>query len=207
MWRPLLDSLLELLAPLGCAACDRVSEGALFCEGCELSLEYAEDADAAIFLYSGPIRDAVQRLKYRGRSDLGPRLSELMAEKALRSGFIVDRVIPIPLHPSRERERGYNQAALLAAKIASRLGVPLDRRSLIRARITPPQAELDREERLQNLRSIFEIRAKRGSLEGARILLIDDVMTTGATLDAAAEALFEAGARRVEPFVLARAEA
>lgn len=207
MWRSLADSILELIAPLGCAACDRESEGALFCAGCELSLEYAEDGSAAVLLYTGPIREAIRRLKYRGRSDLGPRLSELMAAHIYRMGGSVDRVIPIPLHPSRERARGYNQAALLAARIAARLGVPLDRRSLVRARITPPQAELNREERLENLRSAFEIRTPEGSLKGMRIMLVDDVLTTGATLDAAAELLFEAGARRVEPFVLARAEA
>lgn len=207
MWRPLLESFFELLAPLRCAACERESEGALFCEGCALSLEYAEEDAPALFLYSGPIRDAVHELKYRGRSDLGPRLGVPMAEKVLRSGISIDRVMPIPLHPSRQRARGYNQAALLAAKIASLLGVPLDRRSLVRTRVTPPQAELDREERLQNLHSAFEIRAKEGELDGAKILLVDDVMTTGATLDAAAEVLFEAGVRRVDAFVLALAEA
>src|SRR5690554_7530605 len=105
MWRSLVDSFLELLAPLGCAACDRESEGRLFCLGCELSLEYAEEEDASVLFYAGPIREAIQRLKYRGRSDLGPRLSELMAEHALRLGPSVDRGLPITHHIARRAER------------------------------------------------------------------------------------------------------
>ena len=120
---------------------------------------------------------------------------------ALPRDLQVDFVVPVPLAPSRERQRGYNQARLLAAEVARRLDLPLDTGVLIRLRDTPPQTSLPRARRLQNVRGAFRALRK---LSGARILLVDDVTTTGATIEAAARALRRRGAVWVGALALAR---
>jgi ComF family protein len=114
----------------------------------------------------------------------------------------IDLVIPVPLHPRRLAERGYNQAALLAAPVTRSLEVGMSARALVRVRDTPRQASLDRAARLINVRHAFVARASL--VTGRRVLLIDDVRTTGATLDGAVRALDDAGAREVTALVLAR---
>jgi ComF family protein len=112
-------------------------------------------------------------------------------------------MVPVPLHRARERERGYNQAALLAKELAPRLGLPVATDVLIRTRATAPQVGLSPEERRANVREAF---ACIGSgLAGARVLLIDDVYTTGSTMEAAAAALREGGVLSVWAYTLARA--
>jgi ComF family protein len=123
---------------------------------------------------------------------------------ALRDARDVDLVVPVPLHPRRLIERGYDQAALLAAPIARRLGVPFAPRAVVRIRETPPQASLDREARIANVAAAFRCASTSASrVEGSRVLLVDDVRTTGATLAACARTLHEAGARAVLTLVLA----
>lgn len=117
----------------------------------------------------------------------------------------VDVVIPVPLHPARLAARGYNQAALLGAAVAGELAVPLVARALSRTRATPPQARLDRAARLGNVAGAFRVRMP-ARVRGRRVLLIDDVSTTGATLAACAAALREAGAAEVTALVVARTE-
>ena len=112
----------------------------------------------------------------------------------------------MPLHSARLVERGFNQAALLAGPIARDLGAHVDARALMRVRDTPRQAKLDREGRLSNVRRAFEVRDPRG-MNGARVLLVDDVRTTGATASACEEALTAAGVREVRSLVLASADA
>lgn len=114
----------------------------------------------------------------------------------------VDCVIPVPLHVRRQRERGYNQAELFARGIAKNMGKPMVADILIRTRETKAQAELSREERLVNIAGAFLCRVD-GGIEGASVLLIDDVCTTTATLEQAALALREAGAREVSALTLA----
>jgi ComF family protein len=113
-----------------------------------------------------------------------------------------DLVIPVPLHPSRQRERGFNQAGLLASVLAERAGLPLNDVQLSRTRATPPQVGLGAEERKANVQDAFTWRGS--GLEGLRILLIDDVCTTGATLEACAVALAAGGAKSVWALTLAR---
>lgn len=158
---------------------------------------------AAAFLYGGPLADAILRLKYAGRTDLARGLSELFADAALSYAGRVDRVIPLPLHATRLRERGFNQSALLAAPVARALGVRLDVSCLVRVRPTRDQAGLPRTQRAENVRGAFAVRRP---VELGRVLLVDDVRTTGATLATAAETLLRAGAREVCTLALARAE-
>lgn len=198
----LFAGLLEMLAPRACAACAIVLEAndEVFCGGCALLVERSS-AREGTFVYGGPVGDALRALKYGGRSELGPLLGRLWASALAPPE--VDVVVPIPLHPSRLRARGYNQAALLAAPIARLLGVPLDVARLKRARATPPQAELSREQRLGNVRGAF---ASRPDPRRPRVLLVDDVRTTGATLAAAAEALRRGGASEVLALAMAVAD-
>jgi ComF family protein len=125
-----------------------------------------------------------------------------MAGRQLPAGFDFDVVVPVPLHPRKRRERGFNQAALLADGIAVGLSVPVDHRMLFRRRYTATQARLqDDGERRSNVYGAFE--CAEGGCSGARVLLVDDVTTTGATLGAAASALFLGGAQAVFGYAFA----
>ncbi len=125
-----------------------------------------------------------------------------MAAAWLDRGLAADIIAPVPLHPSRLAERGYNQSALLARVLAAEVGVPLDERLLIRHRATAHQVGLGQAERTRNVTGAF---ACRGAAAGKRVMLVDDVATTGATLEACAVALREAGATNVAALTLARA--
>ncbi|MCW5837138.1 MAG: ComF family protein [Labilithrix sp.] len=200
----------ELVAPSSCAACDQpVGANVLFCPACAATVERSDARGAAptrwtaAFEYGGAIATAIARLKYQERSDLAPRLGRAMLEAAERARGAVDLAVPVPLHPRRLAERGYNQAALLAAPIARRLGIGLAPRALARLRDTPRQAALDREQRVANVAGVFTAR-ERPRLRGARVLLIDDVRTTGTTLSRCADALHEVEVASVHALVLAR---
>jgi ComF family protein len=145
---------------------------------------------------------AIARFKYGDRADLAPRLGRSLLLAASRLEGAVDVVLPIPLHPRRLAERGYNHAALLADPVARSLSVPLEPSAVSRVRHTQRQASLDRHHRILNVVGAFRVR-DRALLKGARVLLVDDVRTTGATLEACAATLHEAGARQVLALVLA----
>lgn len=196
----LANAGLAVLSPPRCAACDvRVPLQRAFCEACAGSIERARSGDAA-FVYGGAMATAIARLKYAGRADLGGTLGALLAQAVPREGF--DLVAPVPLHPARLVERGFNQSALLATPVARSLGVPLAPRLLVRVRPTPRQASLDRAARQQNVSGAFRARLAREA-RGKRVLLIDDVRTTGATLDASVAALRDAEVADVRTFTLA----
>ena len=208
-----IAAFVELLAPRRCAGCNRMmrfEQRGAFCAACAPLLELAPPAhrppghSAAAFVYGGPLADAIVRLKYSRRSELAPMLGALLAEAALPYAGRVARVVPLPLHRARLRARGFNQSALLARPVARALGVPLDARALRRVRATADQARLPRASRAENVRAAFAVAR---DVHGARMLLIDDVRTTGATLAEAAAALSEAGAAEVYTLALARAEA
>jgi ComF family protein len=151
--------------------------------------------------FEGAARAMIHALKYQGRTSVARDLARLAAPAALcASRTSPDVVVPIPLHPVRFRERGFNQSELLALHLASAIGAPV-RRALVRARHTPPQAQLARRERLAIPEGTF--RAPEGSTEPGRVLLVDDVATTGATLAAASLELLRAGAAEVVCFALA----
>jgi ComF family protein len=196
----LIDGLLTLLAPSRCPGCDEVTEGGdAFCATCSALIERTS-APGAVFEYGGPVADAIQRFKYDGRSELGAALGSLMAGHAHRWAGKVDAVVPVPLHWRRRRSRGYDQAALLARPVAEALGIPAVLRGLRRVRNTPSQVDLPHRERQQNIAGAF---VPWRLSQQQRVLLVDDVTTTGATLRAASQALRAGGVSEVHGFVLA----
>ena len=150
-----------------------------------------------------PIGCAVRALKYGGRRAIAAPLSEVFADRLPFEPGHYDVVAPVPLHLERLRQRGFNQAVLLARRPAERLVAPLDPGLLVRIRPTASQVGLTEPERRRNLRGAFALRAGR-NVEDRRILLVDDVCTTTATAEACAQALLAAGAAGVDVAVLAR---
>jgi ComF family protein len=209
--RHLLSGLCDLLSPPACAACagliDARTHG--FCDGCGLLIEPAPraargalDLDACV--YGGPVRDALHRLKYQGQSELAPVLAELLEEHARTLAGQVDCVAAMPLYPGRLRARGYNQSALLARPVARLLSVPFKPALLRRVRDTEPQVGKTRQARQQQLTHAF---VSQPAARGRAVLVIDDVRTTGASLDEARRALLAAGAHAVFTLALACAPA
>ena len=153
------------------------------------------------FLYQGPAVSVVHAFKYRGRRPAGEAAGAWMAQAWGRFPELgkPDALVPVPLHPRRLRRRGYNQALLLAERLSAATGIPL-REMLRRRQDTKPQWALGRRQRLKNLEGAFEAEPARG----ARLLLVDDVCTSSASLEACARALQEAEAAWVRAFVFAR---
>jgi len=154
-------------------------------------------------VYRGPVVKALQRMKYEGYFGLAGELADLMAQAWPRWQHPVDLVVPIPLHPDRLRERGYNQSELLVRALHQELGWHIETDALERTRKTRPQIGLNKDERQENVKSAF--RGDRTRFRGKHVLLVDDVCTTGATLAAAAEALHSAGAGSISAFCLTTA--
>lgn len=149
--------------------------------------------------FGGAVADAIRRFKFHGRSDLVARFAALLVPRVPDG---IDLLVPVPLHPNRLAERGYNQAVLLARPVARARTIALAARALARTRDTPMQSSLDRSARQVNLAQAFAVR-DAGAVRGRAVLLVDDVRTTGSTLRACAAALHEVGAARVIPLVLA----
>jgi len=181
----------------------RVPAGVEVCGAC-IQTPPSFDACVAAVDYAYPWADALAQFKFRGDPGWAKALSTLMRstpwmEPALEAA---DRVLPVPLSTERLRERGFNQSALLARHLA---GTKTDHHTLLRLHATEAQSSLPRAQRLRNLRGAFAVEPSRAAaLRGQRVVLIDDVMTTGATLQAATLALREAGVAHVTAAVLAR---
>lgn len=152
--------------------------------------------------YEGPIERAIHRFKYQGWRRLARPLAALVAERVVVEGLAAPLVAAVPLHPSRMRQRGFNQSELLATELRARLALLKPPGDLVRTRATPPQVGHDRRWRLANVSGAF---AWHGPpLQGRPILLVDDVATTGATLDACASALRDGGSGPVMGVSVAR---
>jgi len=159
---------------------------------------------AAFGIYRGLLREAIHAFKYGEKFLLGRPLGGLIAGRIAESGgrFSFDLIVPVPLHPQRLQERTYNQALLLAETVGSRFCVAVDPFLLRRLRPTPPQQGLSERERLGNLKGVFDL---NGKVAERRVLLVDDVMTTGATARECSRVLLRGGAREVAVAVVARA--
>lgn len=187
-----------------CPVCALPTSGGSVCGQC-LNEPPAFDATIAAFSYAFPIDRLIHSLKYQGRLALAEWCANAILARDDRSGAGVSsqpqHLIALPLAVERQRERGYNQAQEIARAISARTGVPLLPRGLLRVRATPPQAALPWTERAKNVRGAF---ACELDLSGLTIAVVDDVMTTGASLAEAAKTLKASGAASVENWVVAR---
>ena len=217
---------LDLLFPINCLGCGK--EGSVICvqcagnlprlerpycdicaqpgiDGqCEPCLEHPNEIDGirAPYLFDGPLREAVHRLKYRGWKAAAPVLGGLMADYLEDRKIPGQALVPVPLHPRRLRGRGYNQSHLLAKETGKMLDIPVRQDLLVRTKDSPPQVETtSSEERRANVAGIFQASPEA---RGTSVILVDDVTTTGSTLFACAETLKDAGAESVWGLVLAK---
>jgi ComF family protein len=229
-----LRGWIDFLLPGACLLCGaRVPAGGDICPGCDAELPRpgptcaccaaplthppqlelrcarcqqvppAFDRTVALFSYAAPIDRLILRLKYRSDLSLARVLgSRLGVALRARAAAIPDVIVPVPLHVTRLRERGYNQALELARPIARRLNVPVDYWSVTRVRPTAPQIDMDHDARRRNVRRAFRV---NGDFTGRRVAIVDDVMTSGHTVNAVAQALRKAGAADVAVWIVARA--
>ncbi len=221
------SAILDLLFPLRCLCCG--VEGTMLCASCAESLPrigspYCDhcgsplskdslcrsctvhrptiDGIRSLFIFEGMARKAVHGLKYGGLKAAASPLAGLLGQFLDRNPIPADVIVPVPLHKKRLRSRGYNQSSLLAKPLAKTAGLPMREHLLVRKRDTVSQAKTtSAAERRRNVQGAF---VAPHNLDGDRVLLIDDVCTTGATMDACATALMAAGARSVWGLTLAR---
>ena len=222
--RRLTGAALDLAFPATCSGCGR--EGEPLCAVCRPALDarLALPGGTPIGLpaelpapllqlewcapFAGPVRATLHDLKYAGERRLAGPLGDALARRWARVGTGAEVVVPVPVHAERERRRGYDQAALIAEVAGEHLGLPVVR-ALERQRATVAQFELGRDERAANVDGAFRVRERSGAgaaraVAGRWILLVDDVVTTGATLAACAFALERAGALAVSAIAVAR---
>ena len=218
--RALGGQVLDLAFPARCAGCGL--EGSPICAACRPGLFARLGRPGGVLLglpselpaplvqlewcapFEGAVRSSLHQLKYAGERRLASVLGEALAERWRRAGAGGDVLVPVPIHRDRERQRGYDQAVLLARAAGAALGVPVAA-CLERWRATRAQFELDRPDRAANVASAF--RVKRGtewSIAGAWCVLVDDVATTGSTLAACGRALLDGGAAAVSAITVAK---
>lgn len=230
-WRRVWDRVLCVLYPRRCAGCGcLLPSSEFFCDSCKREIEKAfsprileresrepgpgGDGDGgfsmvkgACFTYRGPLRRAVLAFKFRHGRLLDRELGGLLCQGFLRlfGEAGIDGLQPVPLYGKDQRRRGYNQAALLAEELSRRTGIPLVA-VLEKSRRTPKQHHLDAGQRRMNLRGAFAVpEGRAAALRGRRILVVDDVTTTGSTLEECGRTLLDAGAAQVYGLVLAAA--
>ena len=193
---------LPRIEPPFCPRCGKPQAGGRLCSGCA---EWSASIDGirSPFRFEGVVREAVHQLKYRNLRALTPLLCELLHDYMEAHPIPGEALVPVPLHHKRLRERGYNQSRLLAQGLGRLSGLPVVADCLIRQNNNPPQARTSTvEERRGNVAGVFVCRDDR--FQGKRVLLIDDVATSGATLDACAEVLKASGAASVWALTFAR---
>jgi ComF family protein len=190
----------DTLSPVGAPLCLRCGMPAVAIEGpcgrCRTGENIFDFARSAV-IFNQPARKIVHHLKYSDRVSLARPIGRILQDLMKRECFVGEVVIPVPLHRSRERERGFNQAELIARNLA----LPVDPKILRRRKHTPSQTGLSRAERAKNLAAAFEL---RGSVAGTRVLVVDDVLTTGSTMNEIAKVLKRGKAARVEVLTFAR---
>ncbi len=200
---------LNLLFPFHCTGCGKKlspeNDYPFFCKDCFSSILFRRDKikpdTYAVCKYEGVVKKTVHSLKYGRERFLAQPLGIILTDFYQKNPGLqkIDFVVPVPLHRVRKRERGFNQAELIAITLAKNLKIPLVLNNLVRIRNTPSQTLIKKNERLKNLKGAFRVK-KSHLFSGRNLLLIDDVYTTGATTDACKKVLRKAGSKKI--FVL-----
>nr|WP_068888289.1 ComF family protein [Pedobacter panaciterrae] len=228
--KKLFQDLAALLFPNLCSGCgtDIYHGEAFLCSKCLFTIPYTDyhlhpDNKVAkqfwgripfnmamallYFKKGGKVQNIIHSLKYRNQTGLGVKLGEMIGDRlSLASGYMdIDLIIPVPLHKKRKSSRGYNQSELIANGISSALNVSVNSDSLIRTTITDTQTKKGRYMRFENMKTVFSVK-NRENLTGKHILLVDDVITTGATIEACAIELHKCGIKKLSIAAVAFAE-
>jgi len=190
------------ISPPICDLCGQITQADKVCKRCLASPPHFT-AVRSWAEFGGPIRNALHDLKYRKNIGLGESLSQNLIFLLKQNHWEIDLVLPVPLGEERKNQRGYNQASLIAKPLASDLKLPYNPRILFRIRETISQVELSLAERQENVKEAFQ--TYRDHVHEKRILIIDDVTTSGSTLNACSKTLIDAGARAVYGLTVARA--
>jgi competence protein ComFC len=214
----LLGHMLNVISPAECASCGKNAPVYPFpvCSICVSDIissgspeKITSDITQKIcscLEYTPAVKCCLKSFKFEGNKKLAAFfrkmiISHMLSEKIRKEKY--DVILPVPLHRSRKRKRGYNQSEILAEMVSTFLGVPLRSDMLIKIRNTPPQSGLGKTERKKNLKGSFDI-ADKAFLRRRSVLVVDDVMTTGATIEECAVTILNAGAATVSAFTLAR---
>lgn len=232
MLLPLFADFLSLIFPRVCLACREplVQNEQHICTGCRVELPYTDfhllppdqnplgrrfwgklPVQYALsylrFLRHGRVQHLLHQLKYQGQREVGTALGQLYGAELLGAGLAsqFDLIVPVPLHPRKLAKRGYNQAAVFAEGLSKGLQVPHDNAALRRTTHTATQTKKNRAQRWENVATVFEPR-DAAKISGLRILLVDDVLTTGATLEACGAVLLAAGASEISIATIACAD-
>lgn len=217
----------QLLPAQPCVLCGSMSHSGLWCQACDAAMPYLDmphcpicaqptprgevcghclkkpplfSRTIAVYIYQFPVDQLIQAMKYREQLALAQIFSEKLLQRTDKN-CLPDYVIPMPLHPAKLKSRGFNQAQLIAALLAKSLHLPLLARACHRLRDTPSQTSLPWKERSKNMRGAFGCNI---DLSGRHVALVDDVFTTGASLNALADAVQKQGAREISAWVVAR---
>ncbi|MEM1319187.1 MAG: ComF family protein [Bacteroidota bacterium] len=226
-WSRILDDFLSLFYPRLCLSCQQhlIPEQEVVCLSCEYHLPRTNyhlerenpfterfwgrvniEAGAALYHFSkgGRTQRLIHQLKYQGAKRVGLKLGQLYGHLLRDSPHFdqIDLIVPVPLHPRRERQRGYNQAALFAAGLSQSMQLPWSAKALRRQENTATQTAKSRLDRFENVRRAF-VSADPTSLQHQHLLLVDDVLTTGATLEACAETLLKVPGTRISMATIA----
>jgi len=201
LWCDACRASVKPVEPPWCEKCGEPNTPTQLCSKCRAQpLQIEQIRSVALFL--GPLRQGIHRFKYEKLASLADPFGVMLADYWCAKQLAADWLIPVPLHPSRERNRGYNQSNLLAQRLAAQVGIPLISKGLRRTRATAVQMELNATQRKENVFGAFACEDER--VRGTRVVIIDDVCTTGATLEACAAALLKTGAASVMGLTLAR---
>jgi competence protein ComFC len=200
-WCSHCQQSVRLVMPPVCECCGREQDTPGLCSWCQYSKPHFASIRSWGY-FQGPLREAIHALKYRRDLGLGEVLSGPLNQMLAESTWPLDLIVPVPLGVARLKERGYNQSGLIARPLAWETGLRYSPRALARVRETRSQVGLSLDQRKENVRGAFQ--ASSNLVAGKTVLLVDDVMTTGSTLEACAVALLQAGAMKVYGLTLAR---
>lgn len=228
-FRELCDGFLHLLYPELCVACGEAMppRDSCFCFRCQLKVSVSDmcrqkeneftarflgrmpvQSAAAMYYFSrkSPVQQALHRLKYHNQPEIGLKIGRAFGRRLKESGTFgdVQVIVPVPLHPRKERLRGYNQSAQFARGLSEVMDIPVLDKVLLRPMFTETQTRKKRMERFENVESVFALK-KPASIEGRHILLVDDVLTTGATLEECGQLLLRVSGTRLSLATMAMA--